>query len=424
MTLEEKIARKNTLFDRAEAVAERKIADLMVYRKLKETAAPKPAGFPVPPTAEQVEAEKAAKPPRYLFETVSDLRSMPKQKWFVDQWIPEFSTGIIYGKWGAGKSFVGFDIILHNVYGMADWHGFKLPGEPCFALVIAREGHTGFVRRIDAFKKHHGIEDDTDRIVFMRCPVNFGDPAQFAELKAAVEASGRQFKMVMVDTVGRALPGEDINDAKNITRFMENLQQLGEIAQGVAIGIHHENKSGAMTGSIYFENSADFVLNVEREGEGALRRGKITCDKQKDGEDKWHRLVAYKLIETEPNGEGSLVVESITDMAGIAEEAVKMSTRQQNVLDCLKEAIRGHGKAGKVTVEQWRDVAYKRGILDEDATKRSKQFGDTKDKLIEKGRIKIDNGTVRLVSSSVVGTLTSAPTLPSSGAPMPPETDQ
>jgi hypothetical protein len=120
----------------------------------------------------------------------------------------------------------------------------------------------------------------------------------------------------------------------------------------------------------------------------ALRRGKITCDKQKDGEDKWHKLVSYKLIETEPNGEGSLVVESITDMAGIAEEAVKMSTRQQNVLDCLREAIREHGKAGKVSVEQWRDVVYKRGILDEDATKRSKQFGDTKDKLIKRAASK------------------------------------
>jgi hypothetical protein len=259
-------AQANNILDMAEA----KLAAYLLARDKPKVV---PQAYPVPPTAAlQTQAPKPPAAPRYLFETVSDLRRMPGQTWLVERWIPEFSTGIIYGKFQAGKSFVGFDIILHMVYGMEDWHGFKLPGEDCFALVIAREGHTGFVRRIDAFKKHHKIKDDTDRIVFMRCPVNFADPAQFAELKAAVEASGRKFKVVMVDTVGRALPGEDINDAKNITRFMEHLQQLGEIAQGVAIGVHHENKGGAMTGSIYFENSADFIINVEREGEGPLIR--------------------------------------------------------------------------------------------------------------------------------------------------------
>lgn len=43
----------------------------------------------------------------------------------------------------------------------------------------------------------------------MRSPVNFGDVAQFEELKAAIVAGGRRFAAVMVDTVGRALPGED-----------------------------------------------------------------------------------------------------------------------------------------------------------------------------------------------------------------------
>ena len=128
------------------------------------------------------------------------------------------------------------------MYGIAESHGIKLPGVPCHGLLIAREGGSGFKRRIDAFKSHHGIDEDTDRIVFMRSPVNFGEPVGFAELIEAIKASGKEFKAVVVDTVGRALPGEDMFDPKSITRFMEHLQQVGEFSQGVAIGIHHETK--------------------------------------------------------------------------------------------------------------------------------------------------------------------------------------
>jgi hypothetical protein len=48
-TLAEKVAEKTRLFDRAEKVAEAKLADLMVYRKLREAAAaPKPVGYGTP----------------------------------------------------------------------------------------------------------------------------------------------------------------------------------------------------------------------------------------------------------------------------------------------------------------------------------------------------------------------------------------
>jgi AAA domain len=351
--------------------------------------------------AEGMRAENKSTPaPRYLFETVSDLRSMPPQTWLVDRWVPDRSVGIVYGRFANGKSFIILDLILHLVYGMKEWHGIKLPGVPCHCLLIAREGSTGFQRRIDAFKKHHEIVEDTDRIVFMRSPVNFGDPTQFAELKAAIESSGRNFKAVVVDTVGRALPGEDMFDPKSITRFMEHLQQLGEISQGVAIGVHHENKAGGVMGSIYFDNSSDFMLHVEREGEtGPLSRGKITCVKQKDGEDGWAQDVSYKFVETEPNGEGSLVVDSVTGSVK-AEKPERLSDKHLNMLDALRDAIKEHGRAGKVHMDKWRAAAYAKGFLDDDATKRSKQFADYRSQLIAKGRIRVVNEMVEMHSSA------------------------
>jgi AAA domain/Bifunctional DNA primase/polymerase, N-terminal/Primase C terminal 2 (PriCT-2) len=363
--------------------------------------------------------ENKPTPPRYFFETVSDLRSMPPQAWLVDQWIPDRSVGIIYGRFASGKSFIAFDLLLHQAYGMKDWHGVKLPGVPCYGLLIAREGGTGFQRRIDAFKKHHNFTEDTDRIVFMRSPVNFGDPAQFADLKTAIETCGRQFKAVVVDTVGRALPGEDMFDPKSITRFMEHLQQIGEISQGVSIGIHHENKAGDVMGSIYFDNNSDFMFHVEREGEGALTRGKITCTKQKDGEDQWARDVSYKFVGTEPNGEGSLVVDSITGSGAAPQVTVKLSPKEGLALQALADVLKAKGQLGgdiggrSVTLDEWLDGCFSNGSISRGAARPNRDLHDRQVGLLAKGRILVLDDRVRLIGEGVKGE-------PGNVIPMPP----
>jgi Bifunctional DNA primase/polymerase, N-terminal/AAA domain len=374
--------------------------------------------------------------PRYLFETVSDLRSMPDQAWLADRWIPDHSVGIIYGRFASGKSFIAFDLLLHLVYGMEFWHGIKLHGVACYGLLIAREGVTGFKRRIDAFKNHHGITEDTDRIIFMRSPANFNDVAGFAELKTAVEQCGREFGIVVVDTVGRALPGEDMFDPKSITRFMENLQQLGEISKGVAIGIHHENKSGGVMGSIYFDNNSDFMFHVERDGDpgqGPLRTGTITCVKQKDGEDGWARGVSYKFIETQANGEGSLVVDSFSAAADTAPKVHKPLTSKEGLaLKALVDVLKKKGTLGgdiggrSVTLTEWKEECFRNGSIAPDAAKPLRDLHDRQVGLIDKRRIVVLDDRVRLIGDGGTDTtgnvISMASGLPTSGAPLPPGT--
>jgi hypothetical protein len=95
-----------------------------------------------------------------------------------------------------------------------------------------------------------------------------------------------------------------------ITLFMERLQQVGEITGAASIGVHHENKSGEANGSMYFQNNSDFMFSVARDGDKLA--GKITCEKQKDGEDHWSRNITLAKIDL-GGGRSSLVVDSVTD---------------------------------------------------------------------------------------------------------------
>jgi hypothetical protein len=251
--------------------------------------------------------------PRFLFETIADLRRLPPARWLVRGWVPERAVGIFYGRWAAGKSFIGFDLALHLAYGLQDWHGVELPPDECDVLILAREGHTGFIKRVSAFKQHHGLPDDTDRLVFMRASVSFMDEPTFAALKEAIKATGRTFPLTIVDTVARVLPGVDMNEQSTVTMFMERCQQLADVCGGTVIGVHHQNKTGSMMGSTYFEANADFVFEVTREGEdGPLEAGAIKCTKQKDAEDGWTVPVAYAKVLTGIGTEdSSLVVKTI-----------------------------------------------------------------------------------------------------------------
>jgi hypothetical protein len=252
---------------------------------------------------------------------------------------------------------------VYLAYGFKEWHGVPLPGEPCDVLVLAREGHHGFVNRVDAFKKHHGITDDTDRIHFMRAAVSFMRDEEFNGLIEAVTAQQTTYRCILVDTVARVLPGTDMNEQQVVTLFMERLQILGATVGAATIGVHHENKNGGMMGSIYFEANADFVFEVIRAGEEdePLTRGEIVCTKQKDGEDRWKRAIRYKKVELSimPEGPTSLVVESIGEPAAEAKKQSGWPDDEtcQRVLAAVREAW-FNGKPWSNVPQSKRDGRY------------------------------------------------------------------
>lgn len=267
---------------------------------------------------------------RWLFETVGDLRKMPPVKWLVKGWIPENASGIVYGKWGSGKSFIMFDLAFHLAHGFADWHGAALPGEPRRVLVLAREGHQGFTGRYDAFKRHHGLRDDNDRVVFMREPISFAKEAEFRDFVAAVNAQAERFDLILIDTVARVIPGIDMSSPESITLFTERCALLTKATGATTIGVHHQNKGGSIFGSVFFEANSDFVFKVEKTGgdEGPLQSGAIMCTKMKDGEDGWKKLIRYEKVTlgSSIDAGSSLVVAEISGTARTSKlgEALKV----------------------------------------------------------------------------------------------------
>jgi len=300
--------------------------------------------------------------PRFVLETLDDLAKLPKPKWLVEGWFPEDATGILYGKWGSGKSFLAFDLGLHIAYGLPSWHGADILDTGRKVLVLAREGHQGFVDRAEAFRRRHNIRSVTENFVFLRAPVNFMHEADFRALDGFIRSLGVKFALVIVDTVARVMAGADMSAPESVTAFMERCDRLSKVAGGTVVGVHHENKSGTMMGSTYFEANADFVFGLTRENADSapLSEGTIKCTKMKDGPDGWSRSVKFAAIEWEAEGEprGSLAIDAI-QWSG--RKGVTSASKAAGVLlECLERAMeRAGGKA--VSWMEWQEGRYRHG---------------------------------------------------------------
>jgi 5S rRNA maturation endonuclease (ribonuclease M5) len=274
---------------------------------------------------------------------ISDLRSLPPLEWILDGWLPADSLGFVYGDPGCGKSFTVLDWCLHLAYGMTAWHGvpIKRPGP---ILYILQEGGRGIVDRVDAFKQHHGLIDDPEGFEIVTAALSFMDEACVEALVSTVKARGKNYRLIVVDTVSRVLPGADENLQKEMTIFIQACDRLRRATEAGVIGVHHAGKSGDLRGSTVLRGAGDFVFKLEKDK--GVKPITITCEKLKDEEDGWQRILTIEKIQitTEASEQidlnkpkSSLVV---TGMAEASAEGEGWPSREvcQQILDAIAEA--------------------------------------------------------------------------------------
>lgn len=271
---------------------------------------------------------------------IGHLRSLPPLEWVLEGWVPADSLGFVYGDPGCGKSFTVLDWCLHLSYGMADWHGVPLNRHGPI-LYILQEGGRGIVDRIDAFKQHHGLIDDPEGFEIITAALSFMDETCVDALVSTVNARGKQYRLIVVDTVSRVLPGADENLQKEMTIFIQACDRLRRATEAGVIGVHHAGKSGDMRGSTVLRGAGDFVFKLEKEK--GVKPITVTCEKIKDEEDGWQRVLKIEKINlTAPNKLDLNKQKSSLVVTGMAEatEGDGWPPREvcQQILDAIAQA--------------------------------------------------------------------------------------
>ncbi len=230
------------------------------------------AGRTVPP-------ELSSNP--YEFQRAYDLRDRPRTGWLVDQVLMERGFTVLYGPPGCGKSFLALDWALSIVHGIP-WHGREtMKGAVGY---IAAEGSHEFGPRIAAWQQEHSCSDaDIERedfYVLGTAPDLMKD--ETAQKLAMATWTIPNLKLIVIDTMARTMYDGDENAARDVGKFIANIEMLRFATDAAILVIHHTTKStGDVRGSSALPGAATTMLSlVSPKGtHGGLI---LSCEKQKE----------------------------------------------------------------------------------------------------------------------------------------------
>jgi phage/plasmid primase-like uncharacterized protein len=223
---------------------------------------------------------------------VDQMESIP-EKWFIKKILPSKKVGLVFGRSGHMKSFVVIDMALHLATGR-DWHGHRV-NDTHNVLYVCGEGASGIRNRVISWKKHHKITQPVP-FYMTSSPVLLLEREQTDLMLEAIEdfmieSNINQYpSIIVIDTLNRNFGDGDENSTKDMTAFVNVLEDLHKKTGSMFLIVHHSSKGNEETarGNASLTNSCDVAFKVEMTNELQVRQGfekpkiQLTNTKMKD----------------------------------------------------------------------------------------------------------------------------------------------
>ncbi len=283
-----------------------------------------------PPTTD-AEPGAAPEPAQFTFYTKSGLQKRPKREWLIPYILQKNSQAALVARSGNFKTFEATNIVGCLTTG-TPWHGID-HGDPKNAAYIIAEDDDGFLQRLEGWEIGRGVSIPDERLAILPEPVNFlmnrqnQDVPRFLE---ALDALPFTPDILVIDTLSRCMVGGSINDPKDMTSFVANVDHVRAATGACVLIIHHENKSGVMSGSQVLRDWAHTVMHIKRPDLQKLHCT-LVCEKQKSSKEFTDIPLTGRVIDL-PDGETTLVFDRDTQPPG---PGTKVTMHQRKVLECL-----------------------------------------------------------------------------------------
>jgi hypothetical protein len=282
-------------------------------------------------------------PPRLVFPSDVSLDAIRERKEgaLVEDLCHRGELAVIYGDSTAGKSFVALDLAYSIARG-EPWHGRKVKQGP--VLYVCLEGAGGFKLRMAACEVAKGKAGRNLAMLpggLVLSRGNLGEAGLseiFAAVAALQEGAGQPVAAVVIDTLQRAMAGDDENSTSDMAAMVGRIGKIQSETGAAVFLCHHTNAAGNMRGSTALFASADAVLKVSK-ASGKKRR--VYVDKAKDFEDGfdlfWFDLASVEIGEDSAGAKYTAAVVCRVD-AGKAQEAAKLMKPEKQHIRIFREA--------------------------------------------------------------------------------------
>lgn len=183
------------------------------------------------------------------FETSADMALAEDAEPLVAGLLDLGAMSVLYGASNSGKTFVGLDMGFH-IAAALPWQGRSVASGLVVHLVL--EGGRGIHTRLAALRKRYEAAIAGRRVPFVIVPCPIDMRSSDADVKALVamireiaDAYGVPVRLVIVDTLSRALAGGEENGSQDMGAFVAHADHLRSSLDCHAMIIHHSGKDAA-----------------------------------------------------------------------------------------------------------------------------------------------------------------------------------
>jgi hypothetical protein len=169
--------------------------------------------------------------PLIAFENI--VLDTSRRDYSVKGLLPRTGIVVVWGPPKCGKSFWATDIGLFIAFGW-EYRGRRV--QQATVVYIALEGRHGFPKRIEAFKKHHGVQSAPFHLITK--PLDLIRKADV--LIASIEAQLGDMVpgVVFIDTLNRSLSGSESKD-EDMAAYLAAASKIEEKFGCLVVIVHH-----------------------------------------------------------------------------------------------------------------------------------------------------------------------------------------
>lgn len=225
---------------------------------------------------------------RFRFVDRSGMDSIRAPEWLIPDCLPSGAYALLVGASGTFKTFLALDIALSIATGVNfPWEGnWPKIGSSGSVLFSVGEGRPEFRKRVLAWEKRWWGGRHAEGLV-LADPVPLIAEDLNPYLDGALAMSEDGYKLVVIDTVGRAMQGVNENAQEHASAFTKMVETMQRALGCTVLALHHtghgENRA---RGSSVFQADADTVLLTERANKDMTVA--LSMAKQKDAAE-WDR---------------------------------------------------------------------------------------------------------------------------------------
>lgn len=203
-----------------------------------------------------------------FYISAKNIKINLEDKTLIKDVIGQQELSVIYGESNCGKTFFMTDISLHVARGL-NWRDKRVSSGG--VMYAALEGARGMSSRFVAYCKKHNIENPDFPFAIMPCGLDFySDKSNINEFIDMIKRSQDDIgdpKLIVVDTLARAIAGGDENSGQDMGRLVYYSDIIRAETNAHLSFIHHSGKNKALgaRGHSSLRAAVDTEIEISRE---------------------------------------------------------------------------------------------------------------------------------------------------------------